>query len=105
MTRLAMIVCLILAVTVGGHAHARIAGGDVDASVHAVADEPAEPCCDGQAEQKRVATTQCAADTILTEPARPVEAAGRPLRPRPVGGTLPEGREPAGHLQPPNARS
>jgi hypothetical protein len=104
MTRLAMIVCLVLAVTVAGHAHARMTGGDAYVSMPA-GDAAGEPCCDDQAEPQRMATTHCVADTILTEPLRPAAAAGRPLRPLPVAVILPEGREPAGPLQPPDAGS
>jgi hypothetical protein len=52
-----------------------------------------------------MAMTGCVADTILAEPLLSAAAAGRPLRPKPAAGILPEGREPAGPLQPPNARS
>lgn len=105
MTRLAMIVCLVLAMTVGAHAHARVAGGDAYMSMPAAGDSAGEPCCDDQAEPLRVAMTGCVADTILAEPLPSAAAAGRPLPPIPAAGILPEGREPAGPLQPPNARS
>jgi len=100
-----MIVCLVLAVTVGAHAHARMAGGDAYVSMPATGDSAGEPCCDDQAEPRRMAMTGCVADTILAEPLLSAAAAGRPLRPKPAAGILPEGREPAGPLQPPNARS
>jgi hypothetical protein len=105
MTRLAMIICLVLAVTVGAHAHARMAGSDAYVSMPAAGDSAGEPCCDDQAEPQRMAMTSCAADTILAESLLPAAAAGRPLCPKPAAGILPEGREPAGPLQPPNARS
>jgi hypothetical protein len=105
MTRLAMIVCLILAVTAGGHAHALMTGGDAYVSMPAAGDSAGEPCCGEQAEPQRMATTNCVADTILSEFPLPAAAAGRPLRPNPTAGTLPEGREPADPLQPPNAMS
>ena len=105
MTRLAMIVCLVLAVTVAGHAHARMAGGEAFASMPAAGNAVGEPCCDDQAEPRPMATTNCVADTMLTEPLTPEAAAGRPLRPIPAAGILPEGREPAGPLQPPNVMS
>ena len=105
MTRLAMIVCLVLAVTGGAHAHARAGGGDAHVSMPAAGDPAGGPCCDDQAEPRPMATSHCAADTILTEPLRPEAAAGRPLRPHPAAGILPEGREPADPLQPPNVMS
>ena len=100
MTRLAMAVCLVLTLIVGGQVHARMAGGDVHLSSPATGEQGDED----RAGPRRMATTHCA-DTILTEPARPPAVAGRPALPRAAAAPLPEGHEPAGLLQPPETAS